>query len=85
MLIRSNTMPKTVVKRRKKCSLLALDESKEFGKLWVFKAAPKKEKKGKQLLSHRYNSLPLLRSHPGGVQEELVVKDLPRHKCSNLI
>jgi hypothetical protein len=22
----------------------------------------------------------LLRSHPGGVQEELVVKDLPRHK-----
>lgn len=32
---------------------------------------------GKLLLSHRYNPLPLLRSHPGGVQEELVVKDLP--------
>lgn len=39
-----------------------------------------KIKKGKLLLSHRYNPLPLLRSHPGGVQEELVVKDLPRHK-----
>jgi len=38
------------------------------------------KKKGKHLLSHRYNPLPLLRSHPGGVQEELVVKDLPRHK-----
>ena len=38
------------------------------------------KKKGKLLLSHRYNPLPLLRSHPGGVQEELVVKDLPRHK-----
>jgi len=38
----------------------------------------KKEiKMGKLLLSHRYNSLPLLRSHPGGVREELVVKDLP--------
>jgi hypothetical protein len=32
---------------------------------------------GKHLLSHRYNLLPLLRSHPGGVQRELVVKDLP--------
>jgi len=32
---------------------------------------------GKPLLSHRYNLLPLLRSHPGGVQRELVVKDLP--------
>ena len=40
----------------------------------------RKIKKGKHLLSHRYNPLPLLRSHPGGVQEELVVKDLPRHK-----
>ena len=40
----------------------------------------RKIKKGKLLLSHRYNPLPLLRSHPGGVQEELVVKDLPRHK-----
>jgi hypothetical protein len=40
----------------------------------------RRKKKGKLLLSHRYNPLPLLRSHPGGVQEELVVKDLPRHK-----
>ncbi len=32
---------------------------------------------GKQLLSHRYNLLPLLRSRPGGVQKELIVKDLP--------
>jgi hypothetical protein len=32
---------------------------------------------GKQLLSHRYNLLPLLCSHPGGVQRELIVKDLP--------
>ncbi len=35
---------------------------------------------GKHLLSHRYNLLPLLRSHPGGVQRELVVKDLPETK-----
>jgi len=42
---------------------------------------------GKQLLSHRYNLLPLLRSHPGGVQRELIVKDLPGtkvEKCSVL-
>ncbi len=39
-----------------------------------------KEKMGKHLLSHRYNLLPLLRSHPGGVQRELVVKDLPATK-----
>jgi hypothetical protein len=32
---------------------------------------------GKHLLSHRYNFLPLLRSRPGGVQKELIVKDLP--------
>jgi len=32
---------------------------------------------GKQPLSHRYNFLPLLRSRPGGVQKELIVKDLP--------
>ena len=32
---------------------------------------------GKQLLSHRYNFLPLLRSRPGGVQKELIVEDLP--------
>jgi hypothetical protein len=37
----------------------------------------KKKKMGKQLLSHRYNLLPLLRSRPGGVQRELIVKDLP--------
>jgi hypothetical protein len=35
---------------------------------------------GKQLLSHRYNLLPLLRSRPGGVQRELIVKDLPGTK-----
>ncbi|KQR67347.1 hypothetical protein ASF92_16730 [Pedobacter sp. Leaf176] len=40
----------------------------------------KKKKKGKHLLSHRYNLLPLLRSRPGGVQRELVVKDLPGTK-----
>jgi hypothetical protein len=39
-----------------------------------------KEKMGKQLLSHRYNLLPLLRSRPGGVQRELIVKDLPGTK-----
>jgi hypothetical protein len=38
------------------------------------------KKMGKHLLSHRYNLLPLLRSHPGGVQRELVVKDLPGTK-----
>lgn len=36
-----------------------------------------KEKKGKHLLSHRYNLIPLLRSRPGGIQKELIVKDLP--------
>ena len=35
---------------------------------------------GKLLLSHRYNLLPLLRSRPGGVERELVVKDLPATK-----
>jgi hypothetical protein len=35
---------------------------------------------GKLLLSHRYNLSPLLCSHPGGVQRELVVKDLPATK-----
>jgi len=30
-------------------------------------------KKGKLLISHRYNHLPLLPSDPGGVQQELVV------------
>jgi hypothetical protein len=38
------------------------------------------KKMGKQLLSHRYNLLPLLRSRPGGVQRELIVKDLPGTK-----
>ncbi|KQC00903.1 hypothetical protein AQF98_09525 [Pedobacter sp. Hv1] len=37
---------------------------------------------GKQLLSHRYNLLPLLRSRPGGVQRELIVKDLPGTKVA---
>jgi len=40
---------------------------------------------GKLLLSHRYNSLPLLRSRPGGVQEELVVKDLPATKVEKFL
>jgi hypothetical protein len=31
------------------------------------------KKKGKLLISHRYNRLPLLPSGPGGVQQELVV------------
>jgi len=31
------------------------------------------KKKGKLLISHRYNYLPLLSSDPGGVQQELVV------------
>lgn len=38
---------------------------------------------GKLLLSRRYNSLPLLRSRPGGVQKELAVKDLPATKVEN--
>lgn len=42
------------------------------------------KKMGKLLLSHRYNPLPLLRSHPGGVQEELVVKDLPTANIANI-
>jgi len=37
---------------------------------------------GKHLLSHRYNLLPLLRSRPGGVQRELIVKDLPATKVA---
>lgn len=32
---------------------------------------------GKLLISHCYNSLSLLPSGPGEVQEELVVQDLP--------
>ena len=42
----------------------------------------RREKMGKQLLSHRYNLLPLLRSRPGGVQRELIVKDLPGTKVA---
>jgi len=40
---------------------------------------------GKHLLSHRYNLLPLLRSRPGGVQRELIVKDLPATKVAKEI
>jgi len=32
---------------------------------------------GKLTVSRRYNLLPLLRSHPGGVCRELAVQDLP--------
>ncbi|MGY4386227.1 hypothetical protein ACVWYN_003278 [Pedobacter sp. UYP24] len=42
----------------------------------------RKVKMGKHLLSHRYNFLPLLRSRPGGVQKELIVKDLPGTKVA---
>ena len=35
---------------------------------------------GKLTTSHRYNRLPLLSSDPGGVQQELVVQDLPGAK-----
>jgi hypothetical protein len=35
------------------------------------------KKNGRLLTSHRFNRLPLLRSRPGGVQQELVVQDLP--------
>jgi hypothetical protein len=35
---------------------------------------------GKLPVSHRYNHLPLLPSDPGGVQQELVVQDLPDTK-----
>ena len=35
------------------------------------------KKKGKLLISHRYNHLPLLPSGPGGIQQELVVQGLP--------
>lgn len=36
-----------------------------------------KKNKGKLLMSHRYNLLPLLHSCPGGVCKELVAQDLP--------
>ncbi len=41
------------------------------------------KKRGKLLISHRYNLLPLLRSRPGGVQRELVVQDLPQCESIN--
>ncbi len=40
---------------------------------------------GKYLTSHRYNCLPLLPSGPGGIQQELVVKDLPGGKDKTFI
>ena len=38
------------------------------------------KKVGKLPASHRYNRLPLLLSNPGGIQQELVVQDLPGTK-----
>jgi hypothetical protein len=35
---------------------------------------------GKLPTSHRYDYLPLLPSGPGGVQQELIVQDLPAAK-----
>jgi len=35
---------------------------------------------GKLPTSHRYDHLPLLPSGPGGVQQELIVQDLPAAK-----
>ena len=35
---------------------------------------------GKRSVSHRYNYLPLLPSGPGGIQQELIVQDLPGDK-----
>ena len=40
------------------------------------------QKKGKLLISHRYNLLTLLRSRPGEIQRELVVQDLPECKST---
>ena len=42
-------------------------------------------KKGKLLISHRYNLLPLLPSGPGGIHRELVVQDLPLAGKTNII
>ena len=36
-----------------------------------------KRRVGKLPASRRYNLIPLLRSHPGGIQRELAVQDLP--------
>ncbi len=38
------------------------------------------KKTDRLLTSHRYNRLPLLHSCPGGVQQELVVQDLPEQQ-----
>jgi len=38
---------------------------------------------GKLTASHRFDRLPLLPSGPGGVQQELVVQDLPGDKSRN--
>ena len=40
---------------------------------YPFFVAIKAQKKGKLLISHRYNRIPLLNSLPGGVLQELVV------------
>lgn len=40
-------------------------------------------KKGKLPVSHRYNRIPLLRSRPGGILQELIVQDLPGTKIRN--
>jgi hypothetical protein len=54
-----------------------LERRREGYYFTVLQSERREKKMGKLLLSRRYNSLPLLRSHPGGVQEELAVKDLP--------
>ena len=42
-------------------------------------------KMGKLPASHRYNRLPLLLSNPGGIQQELVVQDLPGAKVQKKV
>jgi hypothetical protein len=49
--------------------------ARDHGKLRVWN-----KKRGKFITSHRYNRLPLLPSGSGGVQQELVVQDLPHAK-----
>jgi len=46
----------------------------------IKKSADSGNKNGRLLTSHRYNRLPLLPSDPGGVQQELVVQDLPAQR-----
>jgi hypothetical protein len=43
------------------------------------------QKMGKLPASHRYNRLPLLLSNPGGIQQELVVQDLPGAKVQKKV